>query len=353
MHVLLATTFLNCLSGSELFFYDLARGLRRRGYRITVWLREPVLTAPLPRLLRHADVETTGELPSEGEVDAVVFQLKETFPVFDGRYLRVPRFAVCHGPKLPAEVAPPDFPATTHLALTREGYDHLLAKGYKRVAFTGYGVDLERFRPTRPLPEHPKTAVVHSKYADLDMVRAACDRAGIDVLALGADSWSGPFNRDHYSTIVAVQDDGTAIDHSPETAAFNVDRVLARGDIVFGLGRSIVEGMAMAKSCVVFGYGNVGDGLITSEKLTRFAAVNFSGRARGHRYDVESLARELAGYWPGQGAVNRTFCETHYGLEPFLDRVESLLLSRRPRWPDAMASALAAPRLRRVARRLA
>ena len=66
MRVLLATTFLNCLTGSELFLFDLARGLRRRGHDVTVWVRDLVADAPLPRLLALGGVRVTGNLPPDG-----------------------------------------------------------------------------------------------------------------------------------------------------------------------------------------------------------------------------------------------------------------------------------------------
>lgn len=329
MRLLLATTFLNCLSGSELFLYDLALGLRRRGHEVTVWLAEPVITAPLPQLLRLAGVHTTGDLPPESDVEAVIFQLKETFPVFAKRFLAAQRFTVCHGPKLPAEIAPPDFPKVTQLALTREGYAYLRATGHTRAVFIGYGIDLNRFRPVGTLPLEARTVVVHSKYADLDLVRAACVQADLAVVPLGTESWQGPFGYDHYSDVVDVQPDGTVIDREPEIAAFNVERLLAPADIVVGLGRSAVEAMAMGKACLVFGYGNVGDGMVTSESLPRFAAKNFSGRSRGNAFTSDSLAMELAKYDPTHSAINRSFCERHYSLERFLDRFESLLVRER------------------------
>ena len=352
MRVLLATTFLNCLSGSELFLYDLARGLHRRGHGVTVWVRDLVPDAPLPRMLALDGVRLTGELPPDGSADAVVFQLKETFPAFAEHHLDVPRIAVCHGPKLPAEVAPVGFPRTLPLALTLEGRDWLIREGHGRVALVGYGIDLERFHDAGPLPARPRRAVLHSKYADGALVRAACDRAGLELSELGATSWQGGVAVDHFSDVVEVRDDGTVIDHQPERAGFHVERRLAQADIVFGLGRSAVEALAMGRACVVFGYGDVGDGLVTPERIEDFAAVNFSGRARGRRFDADSLAEELASYDPGQGPRNRAFCEARYSLDRFLDRFEVLLARERSGVRGRFSRALQRPRLLPLARLL-
>lgn len=348
MRVLLATTFLNCLSGSELFLYDLARGLRRRGHDVTVWVRDLVPDAPLPRMLALDGVRLTGELPPDGSADAVVFQLKETFPAFAEHHLGVPRVAVCHGPKLPAEVAPVGFPRTVQLALTREGHDWLVGAGHEHVAHVGYGIDLERFHDAGRLPATPRRAVLHSKYADAELVREACDRAGLELSVLGAASWQGGFGVDHFSDVIEVRDDGTVIDHQPDRASFHVERQLAGADVVFGLGRSAVEALAMGRACVVFGYDDVGDGLVTPDRLAEFSAVNFSGRARGRRFDAGSLARELAAYDPAHGAINRAFCEERYSLERFLDRIEPLLGGERSGVRGRFSRALR-PRLRRLA----
>jgi hypothetical protein len=331
MRILLATTFLNSLTGSELFLYDLAGGLRRRGHRVTCWVKEPAPTAPLPRLLGLNGVHVSPELPHEAEIEAVIFQLKETFPVFRERYMDVPRLAVCHGPRLPAEIAPPELPCTTQIALTREGYEYLRRAGYEDVAFTGYGVDLTRFSSALPLPERPRRAVLHSKYADAELVREACARLGIEITVLGAESWRPGFSTDDHSAIVEVLDDGRVVDHEPSLAAFHVERILADADLVFGLGRSAVEALAMGKACFVFGYGKIGDGLVTQARLPALARVNFSGRAHAFAFDVDSIVAELQQFSARQGAVNRRFARERYDLEGFLDRIERLLLAVRSR----------------------
>lgn len=326
MRILLATTFLNCLSGSELFLYDLARGLSRRGHDVTCWMKEPTPTAPLSRLLKHHGICVPDELPDDAGIDAVIFQLKETFPIIKERYTGVPRLAVCHGPKLPAEIAPHDLPRTTHVALTREGFEFMRGAGYEMVAFTGYGVDLDRFAPTQPVAETPRRAVVHSKYCDLDLVRQVCERLGTQLTVLGRESWRPGASADHYSEIVEVKGDGRVIDHDPATAAFNVERILEPADLVFGLGRSAVEAIAMGKACVVFGYDNVGDGLITRERLSAFARTNFSGRARAYPFDVDSMVAELRRYAPADAAANQEVVRRRYDLQAFLDRIERLLV---------------------------
>nr|MCU0258599.1 hypothetical protein [Solirubrobacteraceae bacterium] len=207
MRVLLGTTFLNCLSGSELFVYDVARGLSARGHEVTVWVRDLVPAAPLPRLLAHHGVRTTRDLPEDGGADAVIFQLKETFPVFASRHLDVPRLAICHGPKLPAEVAPADFPGTVHVALTREGEEYLVSAGYEQVAFTGYGIDLGRFSAMGEPPQRLRRAVAHSKYADMEVIRGACEELGIELTVLGRESWRPGFDLDHYADLVLVGED--------------------------------------------------------------------------------------------------------------------------------------------------
>jgi hypothetical protein len=340
MRLLLGTTFLNCLTGSELLFHDLAVGLKGRGHEVTGWVKELNRDAPIPRLLRAHGIPVSAELPEEGQIDAVIFQLKETFPFWRERFLDVPRFAICHGPKLPTEIAPPDLPNTTHLALTREGLEYLRSNGYSDAVYTGYGVDLRRFALPIELPDRPRRAVVHSKYCDRDLVSQACERLGIEVTELGVRSWQPGFAVDHCSDIVEVRTDGTVIDHDPHTAAWHVEYILAPADIVFGMGRSAVEALAMGKACFVYGYGPVGDGMVTADRLDAFAKVNFSGRVWGRTFDVDAMVEELRLYSVSQGRRNRRYALRHYDLDAFLDRIDEQLRGRRPLWRRRLASPL-------------
>lgn len=282
------------------------------------------------------------ELPDESQTDAVVFQLKETFPVWRERFLDIPRFAICHGPKLPEEIAPPDLPNTTHLALTREGLAYLRGHGYSGAVYTGYGVDLCRFVPPAELADRPRRAVVHTKYGDRDLISQACERLGIEVTELGVRSWQPGYSVDHYSDIVEVRPDGIVIDHDPRTAAWHVEDILAPADIVFGMGRSAVEALAMGKACFVYGYGAVGDGMVTADRLDAFAKVNFSGRVWERAFDIDAMVEELRLYSVDQGARHRHYALRHYDLVAFLDRVEEQLRGRRSPWRRRLVRSTAA-----------
>lgn len=330
MRLLLATAFLNRFGGMELFFYDLARGLADRGHRVTCWVRELNPDAPLPRLLAAHGVVVSDVLPDEGLIEAVVFQSKETFPTWEARFRDVPRFAVCHGPNQPDEIAPSGLAGTTHLALTQEGFSYLRGRGYADLVSTGYGIDLGRFAPPAALPERPRRAVIHSKYCDRDVARRACDRLGIEVAEVGVRSWRPGGLRDHYAGVVEIGAAGRVIDHDPQTAAWHVEDVLAGADVVFGMGRSAVEALAMGKACVAYGYGPVGDGLVTAGRLDECSRVNFSGRVRRRTFDVDAMVEELLLYSSAQGPQNRRYALAHYDLDAFLDRVEEQLWGEQP-----------------------
>jgi hypothetical protein len=340
MRLLLATAFLNRLGGMELFYYDLARGLADRGHRVTCWVRELDPDAPLARQLAAQGVVVSDVLPDERLIEAVVFQGKETFPTWRAHFRNVPRFAVCHGPKQPEEIAPPHVPGTTHLALTREGLEYLHRRGYPDLVYTGYGVDLRRFAPAGALPDRPRRAVIHCKYCDREVAREACARLGIEVAELGVRSWQPGGLHDDHAGLVEIGAAGTVVDHDPRTVAWHVEDVLAGADVVFGMGRSAVEALATGKACVAYGYGAVGDGLVTAERLDECSRVNFSGRVRRRTFDVDAMVEELLLYSAEQGQRNRSYAAMHYDLDAFLDRVEERLCG--------VSSAVAAyPRARR------
>jgi hypothetical protein len=123
--------------------------------------------------------------------------------------------------------------------------------------------------------------------------------------------------------------------------------------VVLGLGRSAVEALATGRNCIVFGYGDVGDGRVTDQRLPSFSAANFSSRARGERFDADSLAGELLACEPAQGARNRAFAEQRYSLERFVDRIETLLVRERGGVRGRIgAAAFRRPRTRPLVRRL-
>ncbi len=165
----------------------------------------------------------------------------------------------------------------------------LVGAGHDHVAFTRL-----RHRPgalprrgSAP-PRSPAARCCTPSTPTLELVRAACDRAGLELSVLGAASWQGGFGVDHFSDVIEVRDDGTVIDHQPDRASFHVERQLADADVVFGLGRSAVEALAMGRACVVFGYDDVGDGLVTPDR-PRSSPPRTSARGR-----AAPLRRRLA-----------------------------------------------------------
>lgn len=326
MRIGLLTTFLNTLTGSELFVFDVARALRRRGHEVTCVVLTLAPDSPLPKLLRREGVTVTDALPEEGALDALVFQLLETYPLVAGRWLDVPRIGISHGPKLPEHIPPADLPGVTHLALTEEGAAFQRERGWPHVHHLPYGIDLDRFAAGPPLPEHPRRALVHSKYCDTSIVRDACAEHGIEVLELGRDSWQPGPDRDHFAGIVEVLDDGTVVDRAPHVAAFGVERQLHAVDLVFAMGRSAVEALATGRACFVYGYRDVGDGMVTPERIAGQSAVNFSGRATSRRFDRRSMAEDLGLYRAAMGEHNVRWAREHRDLESFVGGLEALLV---------------------------
>ena len=82
-------------------------------------------------------------------------------------------------------------------------------------------------------------------------------------------------------------------------------------DVVIGLGRSVLEGMAAARATYVYGAAG-GDGWVTPERYASFEADGFAGTSSGRALGLERLAADLATWEPTMGESNRDLVAAHH-----------------------------------------
>lgn len=126
-------------------------------------------------------------------------------------------------------------------------------------------IDVDRFRPrTPPAPVVRKGVFLSNRQGRaLGTIREACALADIELEVVGGDT--------------ARPDPENAIDDA---------------DLVFGIGRSALEGLACGRRVVAFdhlGYS----GTVTPENLAVLRRDNFAGYLRGRWPDAQELATEL------------------------------------------------------------
>ena len=288
MRVLLATASLAGLGGSETYVVTVADHLQRLGHDIWLYTGERGESSEVAEELGLRVLGPDDPPPEDPDVlvvqDGVVAcELAITYPA-------TPQVFVAHSDMFDLQL-PPQLPGLTALVVAL--YDRVeariraLALEHEVVRLT-QPVDVERFKPTRPLPERPRVALTFGNYVHgerLALLRRGCERAGIELRHVGAHG---------------------------QSAARRPQEALNDADIVFAKARAICEAMACGRAAYVFDH-NGGEGWVTAESYAWMAADNFGGQSRPRAVDGETLAADLERYEPSMGIVNRDLAVSHHG----------------------------------------
>ncbi len=173
-------------------------------------------------------------------------------------------------------------------------------------------IDTWRFTVARRSQGRPRRVLVCTNYvsgARADLIEHACKERGFEV------AWVGVTSR---PTV------------HPEAA-------IAGADIVIGLGRSALEGMAAG--CATYVYGPIGgDGWVTPASYPGLEADGFGGLATERVIDASQLAADLEQWRPDMGETNRDLAYVHHAVRPHV--IELARLAREcVRGPAAVGHA--------------
>lgn len=270
MRVLITNTVLDLRGGSESFVRDLARGLQRLGHSVLAYSSDQTQR---PRLLENdvmpvaTDLDSLPFLPdvihAQHHLDAMT-----ALASIPG----VPALYHCHGAVW--RETTPKHPRIYHYAAVSATLADRIAieAGIPPADITVLlnGVDVERFRAVRTLPDRPARALFfngrHPEGSDtLAAVRQAASSRGLHLDVLGR-----PFG-------------GTI----PEP-----EHVLPGYDIVFASGRSAIEAMACGCAVVVLGRTSCG-GMVHPSNFDRYRQANFTIAVNSPPPSAIAIAAEL------------------------------------------------------------
>ncbi len=148
-------------------------------------------------------------------------------------------------------------------------------------------IDMLRFRDLYLRHERAHTAMVLSNYLSgprAELMERACRDAGLRLEWVGSPSRPTP---------------------TPEL-------FIAAADLVIGLGRSVLEGMASGRPAYVYGVVG-GDGWVTPERYAAMEANGFAGTAFPDQIiDAEALTRDLDDWRASMGEVGRDLVSAHH-----------------------------------------
>ena len=259
-------------SGTELYVFELAIELAKRGHLPTVYS---------PHLGQLAEQLRNRSIPVVSDLDLI----SVAPDVIHGNHNLQTVSAVCHFPGTPAIMtchdcsAWHDRPAVhprirKYLAVDhacRERLVQMEGINPNLVELVYNGVDLKKFKPRGSLPGKPRKALLFSNYSEdraFRILQNACQQHEVELHAAGRRL-------------------GGAIDRPEE--------VLKNYDLVFAKGRAAWESLAVGSSVIVCDSEKLG-GLVTRERLDQMRAWNFGRRLLQSELTAVNVAKEISKY---------------------------------------------------------
>ncbi len=296
LKVLITNYALRERTGTEMYAFDLARGLLALGHSPVLYSPRP---GPLAEKIRRETVPVVDDLDRlSAPPDIIHGQHADETATALLRFPDAPAVYVCHDWYF-AKDAPPRFPRVLRYVAVdsacRDKLVHEHGVPEERVSVLMQFVDFEKFRPRAPLPPRPRRALVlcnqTKENAHLEAARAACARAGVtlDVYGLGVGR---PCER-------------------PE-------ELLAGYDVVFAKARTALEASAVGCWVVVYWWRRLGPP-VTLADFGRLRLDNFGLRAMTGELTPEEFGRRvsdaLARYDPAEAALVSGRVRAEAGLD--------------------------------------
>ena len=291
LKILLANNTLSLLAGSESWLYTLAIQLKKLGHKVQCFSPELGI---ISEELDKEGIPSFNQISTSG-VKPWTFVLEETpdhnYDVIIASHNHIVRFLRNQFPKTPIistihgiihfqnengkEVWAPEHPelesGVNQFISTSEEVQEKLRKDYNidSIIIRNF-IDLERFYPKRKISKTPKQFLFNSNYHGKDdpevaVLREVVKHYGAKLTAIGMNF----------------------------TQTFDIIKAIQDADIVVGMGRSVLEGVAAGRLGIVHGRWGTG-GVIHEGSIDEIRRFNFSGRNSGGKYlTSEELIKEI------------------------------------------------------------
>jgi len=320
--ILITNAFIERWSGSELYISDVAKELIKRGHK-------PIVYSPrigdLAHELRSKSIPVVTDLNSiKVKPDLIHGQHHLETMTALAHFSGTPAVFFCHG-WLPWEETPPLHPRIVQYVTVSDALrDRLIYEcgiPAKKVATILNSVDLERFLPRPPLPSIPKRALVFNSPATegniMEVIRKACARHRIVVNVIGYGSGRQSFH--------------------PESGLGNYD-------IIFAVGRSALEGLAIGAAVICCGIEGLGQ-MVTTQNLDTLRRNNFGIRVLDRPLTIDFLSAEIQKYDPSDALKVSQQVRATAGLSEMVDRILAVYNTTLTSWEDNHEQDLASENL--------
>ena len=333
MRILITNNTLADRAGTELYVRDLAIGLAKRGHLAVAYSTK---LGNVAAELRKNDVTVLDDLEKfPGAPDIIHGHHHLGTMTALMKFSDIPAVYVCHGSE-PWEESPPVFPRIRrYIAVDNACRERVLNQSIPedRVRVLLNFVDLDRFKPRPSLPQSPRLALVFSNQicepVHLDPIRAACNRAGIQLDVAGRNA-GNPSERPEF--------------------------LLAHYDIVFAKARAALEAMAVGTAVITCDAAGVGP-MVSMRNVESLRPLNFGIKCLQKPISANVIAAELARYDPEDAARVSDFIRNDAGcdrvFDQFVDLYQEVIKEHREASaPDQIADGSAlASYLRQLAER--
>jgi hypothetical protein len=337
MRILLANQTLALLAGSETWTATLAEQLKKAGHQVTCF--SPQLGI-ISQRLEDAGIRCVDNLPSSDaarpfsivlepkadlDFDFIIANhhditktLRERFP---DKTIVATVHGVLHKAKGPRgeEVIAPEHPAVgmadIFVAVSEEVQAKLAADyGISAVIVRNF-FDAKHFTPKRaPAPGKPKQILINTNYADkndheIKILKEVANHYGAKLAAVGQNF----------------------------TQTADTRRAIEDADVVLGMGRSVLEGVAMGRLGIVHGRWGTG-GVVNEKNVPTLRACNFSGRnSGGDFWTAERFIEEIdANYNPAVMAWGTDYVRREHNVVKAAEEYVTLGSATRAPKPAAL-----------------
>jgi len=301
---------LSWYSGSDTYLYTLGVELMKRRHRVSIY--SPFISYALQgRRFEEAGFTVLNKL--EKRID--VIEKGYDFDIIHGQHnsavsdvcnvlTKVPAIFVSHGVLPHPEKPPKDVLINKYIGVSEEVLDFQFKDiDNKRKEIIRNPIDTDRFYYSpKKIGKRLRILIVSNYFGNEwsgDEIWKAAKELNADVDVIGTN--------------------GRMI--------FATEKIIKDCDIAIGLGRSILEAMAMGKPVIVGDYNGY-DGLMTKQSYEKIKKCNFSGRTKKEKWDSVKLVKTIKNLFKGDyvinGLENRDIILENHTVEKIADRFEEI-----------------------------
>lgn len=281
MNIILGQDKFEFLGGTTTLLVDLAAALLRLGHKVYYWSTDFGRHSITEQWFQANNIEMyLGQVPAD-----VAITCQQTATMFFLNKCKVLQLLNSKYTTLEYPV-----PNAIHVSVSHEIGDFVKEQFGEDTTVILNGIDLERFKPTGELHTIPRVFSICQ--GNDNLLQQACKELGYE------------FNS-------VPKDVGSRI--------WNVEDYIKDSDIIVGIGRSAMVGMACGK-CVISWDNrslnpNTGCGYIEPNNFIKYAYTNFTGRGFQPLDTVDKLKNELLKYNINDGKVLRQIAEVRLNAD--------------------------------------